>query len=144
MCCRSTPIKSIRFRYSTKTAKPPNGVTARSVSRSFRRSPDSRALISRWTALSDEKFCMHLFSQTDAPHSKPYLRISGLVIELLRRNRIEGSSIEHLGESRQHSVVLPMGVGLFQSLDLVQVSVDQLANCERLSRSDVRGSIPRS
>src|ERR1051325_8290061 len=71
MCCRSTPIKSIRFRYSTKTAKPPNGVTARSVSRSFRRSPESRALISRWTALSHEKFCMHLFSQADAPHSSP-------------------------------------------------------------------------
>ena len=64
-----------------------------------------------------------------------------IVVDLLRRNRIEGSSIEDLGESRQHSVVLPVGVGLFQSLDLVQVSVDQLANCGRLSsRDDVRGS----
>src|SRR5215831_2387526 len=66
-----------------------------------------------------------------------------IVVELLCRNRIEGSSIEHLGESRQHSVVLPMSVGLFQGLDLVQVSVDQLANCGRLSCGGVvRSSIP--
>jgi hypothetical protein len=51
-----------------------------------------------------------------------------IVVELLGRNRIEGSSIEDLGESRQHSVVLPVGVALFQSLDLVQVSVEQLPN----------------
>src|SRR5215471_20550422 len=67
-----------------------------------------------------------------------------IIVKLLGRNRIEGSSIEDLGESRQHSIVFPVGVGLFQSLDLVEVSVDQLANCGRLSRSgDVRGSIPR-
>src|SRR6516225_7826293 len=41
-----------------------------------------------------------------------------IVVELLGRNRIEGSSIEDFGESSQHSVVLPVGVGLFQSLDL--------------------------
>src|SRR3982750_2060237 len=79
MCRRSSPIRPIRFRYSTNTAKPPNGVTARSVSRSFRRSPDTRALISRWTALSHEVSSIHLLSQADAPHLKLHLRISGLV-----------------------------------------------------------------
>ena len=56
----------IRFRYSLKAARPLNGMTARSVSRSFRRSPESRVLISCGTALSDEKPSMLLLSQADA------------------------------------------------------------------------------
>src|SRR3954462_13714145 len=70
MCWRSTPSRSIRFRYSVNTATPPNGVTARSVSRSFSRSPVSRALISRGIALSDERSSILLLSQADACHSK--------------------------------------------------------------------------
>jgi len=43
-----------------------------------------------------------------------------------RSGRKSRSVTEDLGESCQDGVVLPVSVGLFQGLDLVQVSVDQL------------------
>src|SRR5205085_6257862 len=52
MCCRTASTKPILLRKEIKTAIPPNGVTARCVSRKISRSSDNRASISRGTGLS--------------------------------------------------------------------------------------------
>ena len=52
MCCRTASTKPILPRNEMKTAIPPNGVTARCVSRRINRSSDNRAVISRGTGLS--------------------------------------------------------------------------------------------
>src|SRR6185312_10318249 len=51
------------FRKETKTAIPPNGVTARCVSRRINRPPDNRASISRGTGLSVASDSILLLSQ---------------------------------------------------------------------------------
>src|SRR5260370_3564735 len=52
MCSRTVFTKPILPRNEMKTATPPNGVTARWVSRRINRSSDNRAVISRGTGLS--------------------------------------------------------------------------------------------
>src|SRR6266851_78525 len=63
MCCRSAAMKPILLRKEMKTATPPNGVTARSVSRRINRSSDNRAVISRGTGLSVAFDSIPLLSQ---------------------------------------------------------------------------------
>jgi hypothetical protein len=52
MCSRTLPVKFSLSRKATNTATPPNGVTAREVSRKTTRFPEKSALISRRTGLS--------------------------------------------------------------------------------------------
>src|SRR6266446_6842058 len=54
-----------------KTATPPNGVTARRVSRRINRSSDNRAVISRGTGLSVAFDSIPLLSQILADHPMP-------------------------------------------------------------------------
>ena len=54
-----------------KTAIPPNGVTARCVSRRINRSSDNKASISRGTGLSVASDSIPLLSQTLAPYLTP-------------------------------------------------------------------------
>jgi hypothetical protein len=54
-----------------KTAIPPNGVTARCVSRRINRSSDKRAVISRGTGLSVAFDSISLLSQIHGPHLTP-------------------------------------------------------------------------
>src|SRR2546423_13051357 len=63
MCCRSASTKPILPRNETKTATPPNGVTARCVSRRINRSSGNRAVISRGTGLSVAFDSIPLLSQ---------------------------------------------------------------------------------
>src|SRR5438477_11026565 len=63
MCCRIAFTKPIFSRNEMKTAIPPNGVTARCVSRRINRSSDNRALISRGTGLSVAFDSIPLLSQ---------------------------------------------------------------------------------
>src|SRR5713226_4635713 len=63
MCCRTASTKPILPRYEMKTAIPPNGVTARCVSRRINRSSDNRATISRGTGLSVASNSIPLLSQ---------------------------------------------------------------------------------
>src|SRR5712692_4743606 len=63
MCCRTASTKPILPRKETKTAIPPNGVTARCVWRRINRSSDNRALISRGTGLSVAFDSIPLLSQ---------------------------------------------------------------------------------
>src|SRR5947207_12520387 len=67
MCCRSASTKPILPRNETKTATPPNGVTARCVSRRINRSSDNRAVISRGTGLSVAFDSIPLLSQILGP-----------------------------------------------------------------------------
>jgi hypothetical protein len=54
-----------------KTATPPNGVTARCVSRRINRSSDNRAVISRGTGLSVAFDSISLLSQILGPNLTP-------------------------------------------------------------------------
>src|SRR5258708_9748730 len=63
MCCRTASTKPILPRNEMKTAIPPNGVTARCVSRRINRSSDNRAVISRGTGLSVAFVPIPLLSQ---------------------------------------------------------------------------------
>src|SRR5207248_3730063 len=63
MCCRIAFTKPIFSRNEMKTATPPNGVTARCVSRRINRSSDNRAAISRGTGLSVAFDSIPLLSQ---------------------------------------------------------------------------------
>jgi hypothetical protein len=54
-----------------KTAIPPNGVTARCVSRRINRSSDNRAVISRGTGLSVAFDSIFLLSQILGPNLTP-------------------------------------------------------------------------
>src|SRR5205085_4504620 len=63
MCCRIAFTGPIFSRNEMKTAIPPNGVTARCVSRRINRSSDNRALISRGTGLSVAFDSIPLLSQ---------------------------------------------------------------------------------
>src|SRR5438105_14110503 len=63
MCCRSASTKPILPRKETKTATPPNRVTARCVSRRINRSSDNSAVISRGTGLSVAFDSIPLLSQ---------------------------------------------------------------------------------
>src|SRR5260370_41397096 len=63
MCCRTAPTKPIFSRKEMKTAIPPNGVTARCVSRRINRSFDNSAVISRGTGLSVAFDSIPLLSQ---------------------------------------------------------------------------------
>src|SRR5882672_7097578 len=63
MCCRTASTKPIFPKNKIKTAIPPNGVTARCVSRRINRSSDNRAVISRGTGLSVAFDSMPLLSQ---------------------------------------------------------------------------------
>src|SRR6202158_5757604 len=54
-----------------KPATPPNGVTARCVSRRINRSSDNRAVISRGTGLSVAFDSISLLSQILGPHLTP-------------------------------------------------------------------------
>src|ERR1039458_7602924 len=58
-----------------KTATPPKGVTARFVSRSITRSPESRAAISRGTVLSGVFASTSLLSQALSRFARPNLGI---------------------------------------------------------------------
>src|SRR5258708_24705112 len=68
MCCRRACTKPILLRKEMKTATPPNGVTARSVSRRINRSSDNRAVISRGTGLSVAFDSIPLLSQIRGGH----------------------------------------------------------------------------
>src|ERR1700730_11715643 len=63
ICCRTASTKPILLRNEMKTAIPPNGVTARCVSRRINRSFDNRAVISRGTGLSVAFDSIPLLSQ---------------------------------------------------------------------------------
>src|SRR6202050_3621957 len=71
MCCRSAFTKPIFSRYEMKTAIPPNGVTARCVSRRIKRSSDNSASISRGTGLSVAFGLILLLSQILAAKPTP-------------------------------------------------------------------------
>src|ERR1700733_2161907 len=71
MCCRSAFTKPIFSRYEMKTAIPPNGVTARCVSRRIKRSSDNSASISRGTGLSVAFGLILLLSQILAGKPTP-------------------------------------------------------------------------
>src|SRR6266481_9750597 len=68
MCSRTAFTKPILQRNEMKTATPPNGVTARCVSRRINRSSDNRAVISRGTGLSVAFDSISLLSQILGPH----------------------------------------------------------------------------
>src|SRR5437764_7186488 len=78
MCCRIAFTKPIFSRNEMKTAIPPNGVTARSVSRRINRSSDNRASISRETGLSVAFDSIPLLSQILGANLVPEFRFSGL------------------------------------------------------------------
>src|SRR5712692_8799880 len=71
MCCRTASTKPILLRKEMKTAIPPNGVTARCVSRRINRSSDNRAVISRGTGLSVAFDSISLLSQIPGPNLTP-------------------------------------------------------------------------
>src|SRR6266851_4274916 len=71
MCSRTTFTKPILPRNEMKTAIPPNGVTARCVSRRINRSSDNRAVISRGTGLSVAFDSISLLSQIPGPNLTP-------------------------------------------------------------------------
>src|SRR5882762_9920481 len=71
MCSRTAFTKPILPRNEMKTATPPNGVTARCVSRRINRSSDNRAVISRGTGLSVAFDSISLLSQILGPHLTP-------------------------------------------------------------------------
>src|SRR6266851_7278198 len=71
MCSRTTFTKPILPRNEMKTAIPPNGVTARCVSRRINRSSDNRAVISRGTGLSVAFDSISLLSQILGPNFTP-------------------------------------------------------------------------
>src|SRR3979490_2177375 len=68
MCSRTAFTKPILPRNETKTAIPPNGVTARCVSRRINRSSDNSAVISRGTGLSVAFDSIPLLSQILRPN----------------------------------------------------------------------------
>src|SRR5713226_6540852 len=68
MCSRTAFTNPILPRNEMKTATPPNGVTARCVSRRINRSSDNRAVISRGTGLSVAFDSISLLSQILGPH----------------------------------------------------------------------------
>src|ERR1700693_3033433 len=80
MGCRIAFTKPIFSRKEMKTAIPPNGVTARCVSRRINRSSDNRATISRGTGLSVAFDSIPLLSQILQPFSYSELRFSGLLV----------------------------------------------------------------
>src|SRR5712691_3468517 len=63
ICCRIASANPIFPKNKIKTAIPPNGVTARCVSRRINRSSDNRAVISRGTGLSVAFVPIPLLSQ---------------------------------------------------------------------------------
>src|SRR5260370_35181137 len=71
MCSRTAFTKPILPRNGMDTATPPNGVTARCVSRRINRSSDNRAVISRGTGLSVAFDSISLLSQILGPHLTP-------------------------------------------------------------------------
>src|ERR1043166_2883349 len=71
MCSRTAFTKPILPRNEMKTATPPNGVTARCVSRRINRSSDNRAVISRGTGLSVAFDSISLLSQIPGPNLTP-------------------------------------------------------------------------
>src|SRR5712691_8658772 len=71
MCSRTAFTKPILPRNEMKTATPPNGVTARCVSRRINRSSDNRAVISRGTGLSVAFDSIFLLSQILGPNLTP-------------------------------------------------------------------------
>src|SRR5216684_3484691 len=71
MCSRTAFTKPILPRNEMKTATPPNGVTARCVSRRINRSSDNRAVISRGTGLSVAFDSISLLSQILGPNLTP-------------------------------------------------------------------------
>src|SRR5215831_10628654 len=71
MCSRTAFTKPILPRNEMKTATPPNGVTARCVSRRINRSSDNRAVISRGTGLSVALDSISLLSQILGPNFTP-------------------------------------------------------------------------
>src|SRR5713226_1746275 len=71
MCSRTAFTKPILPRNEMKTAIPPNGVTARCVSRRINRSSDNRAVISRGTGLSIAFDSIFLLSQILGPNLTP-------------------------------------------------------------------------
>jgi len=79
MCCRTASTKPILPRNEMKTAIPPNGVTARFVSRKINRSSDNRAMISRGTGLSVAFDSIPLLSQILGPSLTPSF---GLPVEM--------------------------------------------------------------
>src|ERR1035438_6925244 len=88
MCCRTASAKPILPRNEMKTAIPPNGVTARCVSRRISRSFDNRAMISRGTGLSVAFDSISLLSQILQPFSHPELRFSGLAYRLRKGSKL--------------------------------------------------------
>src|SRR6266852_5097547 len=71
MCSRTAFTNPILPRNEMKTATPPNGVTARCVSRRINRSSDNRAEISRGTGLSVAFDSISLLSQIPGPNLTP-------------------------------------------------------------------------
>src|SRR4051794_39443387 len=93
MCCRTASTKPIFSRNEMKTAIPPNGVTARCVSRRINRSSDNRASISRGTGLSVAFDSIPLLSQILADH---LMMNFGFPVEY----DVFGEQLAHLGDGR--------------------------------------------
>src|SRR5438309_4966446 len=95
MCSRTAFTKPILPRKEMKTATPPNGVTARCVSRRINRSSDNRAVISRGTGLSVAFDSISLLSQILGPHLTPNLGfpVKNILLKLGANDRTHAVTI---------------------------------------------------
>src|SRR6266853_7032585 len=115
MCCRTASTKPILPRKEMKTAIPPNGVTARCVSRRINRSSDNRALISRGTGLSVAFDSVPLLSQILASKITPNFGFSAYLPQALHRDRSGLGEIDQPGTAdrrhHRHGRGMPIKVG---------------------------------
>src|SRR6266567_78780 len=119
MCSRTAFTKPILPRNEMKTATPPNGVTARCVSRRINRSSDNRAVISRGTGLSIAFDSISLLSQIPGPNLTPnfgFPDIAGLLAHLP----------DNLLGIRDRALLLVGFAGAFRRSELVALDLQDL------------------